>query len=66
MINPIKKFAGRAFAQELMKNMDENFGKDGEKSKNKLRRFRNLRRKAIRLCNLRKKVIDIADRNEER
>ena len=38
----------------------------GNVTKNKLRRFKNLRRKAIRLCDLRKKVIDIADRNEER
>lgn len=31
-----KKFAGRAFTQALMKNMDDNFCKEGEDNKNKL------------------------------
>ncbi len=31
-----RKFAGRAFTQALMKNMDDNFCKEGEDNKNKL------------------------------
>lgn len=31
-----RKFAGRAFTQALMKNMDDNFCKEGESNKNKL------------------------------
>ena len=31
-----RKFAGRAFVQALMKNMDDNFCKEGEENKNKL------------------------------
>lgn len=31
-----RKFAGRAFVQALMKNMDDNFCKEGENNKNKL------------------------------
>lgn len=50
-------------------NKDETVSSDslkGRVTRNKLRKFRNLRKKAIRIDKLRRKIIETADREEER